>query len=143
VLIEKYGQSIGDILNGANYNWPRYVSNWWKDIVSLDEGGGESWFNAEVSRKVNDGENTFFWKTNWRRGMSFKEKYPRLFALSTQKEAKVAEMWREGEIDVEWLLIWRRRLFVWEEELLNELMLDLRGFVRSQGEDVWHWNLED
>jgi len=26
---------------------------------------------------------------------------------------------------------------------LNNLRLDLDGFVKSQGEDLWWWNLED
>lgn len=111
--------------------------------MSLDGGGGESWFNAEVSRKVNNGEGTSFWNTKWRGDMILREKYPRLFGLSNQKEAKVADMWREGEIEVDWLFNWRRKLFVWEEGLRNELRLDLQGFVKSQGEDEWYWKLED
>ena len=59
-MIDKYGQSIEIPLSGVNVVWPRYVSKWWKDIMSIDDGGGGSWFNAEVSRKVNNGESTSF-----------------------------------------------------------------------------------
>lgn len=45
VLKEKYGVAIEDLLDAEVDTWPRYVSKWWKDIVTLDKGGG-SWFNT-------------------------------------------------------------------------------------------------
>lgn len=33
-------------------------------------------------------------------------------------------------------------MFVWEEEVLRRLLMDLQRFESSQGEDVWKWNLE-
>jgi len=32
-------------------------------------------------------------------------------------------------------------LFAWEENLLTNLMGDLEGFVRSNEDDKWRWNL--
>jgi len=75
--------------------------------------------------------------------MNFREKFPRLYALSNLKDAKVADMWRVDGVDLDWRFTWRRRLFVWEEGLLNDLILDLNGFEISQGEDEWRWNLEN
>jgi len=40
VLREKYGPSIGSILDGRNVVWPRNASRWWRDVLSLEEGGG-------------------------------------------------------------------------------------------------------
>jgi hypothetical protein len=123
--------------------WPRYVSKWWKDIMTLDKGGGGSWFNTEVCRRLKSGLTTSFWNTRWRGGTTLSAKYLRLFTISNQKEAKVAEMGRDRGNESGWNFIWRRRLFVWEEELLNRLLIDLQGFELSQGEDEWRWRLED
>jgi len=108
-----------------------------KDIVTLDDGGGQTWFNEEVTRNMRNGSNTSFWNTKWRGDMMFREKYPRLFAISNQKELKVAEMWLVRDSSANWNFKWRRRLFVWEEELLNNLLNDLQGFEWSQDEDEW------
>jgi len=64
-------------------------------------------------------------------------KYPRLFSLSIQKEASVGELCEGGR----WGFQWRHRFFVWEENLLNNLLDDLEGFVRSHEEDTWRWRL--
>ena len=142
VLIEKYGNDIENLLDREVDNWPRYVSKWCKDIVKMVRGGEGSWFNAEVTRRVKNGINTFFWSTKWRGGMSLKAKYPRLFSISNQKDAMVAEVRVEGGTESGWNLTWRRGLFVWEEEVLNSMLLDLQGFECSQGEDEWRWTLE-
>lgn len=122
VLREKYGASIGDLLTRSNA-WPTYAyaSIWCKDIVTIDGKGGENWFNEEVFRRVRDGLTTYFWKTRWVGGVTLSIKYPRLFAISNQKDASVADTRSDGRHNRDWNFIWRRPLFVWEEGLLNEL----------------------
>lgn len=44
---------------------------------------------------------------------------------------------------VEWTFDWRWRLFVWEEQLLNDLREDLVGVRLGVEEDGWRWRLED
>jgi len=51
-------------------------------------------------------------------------------------------MINEMRLGGSWSLNWRRRLFVWEENLLTNLLEDLKGFVWTQGEDRWWWSLE-
>jgi hypothetical protein len=143
MLKEKYGARICGLLEVEEGNWPRYISKWWKDIMTLEDREGPSWFNEEVVRKVKNGLSTSFWNTKWRGEVPLCRKYPRLFAISNQKEAKVAEVWREGGSGPDWNFTWRRRLFVWEENLLNNLLLDLQDFGLAQGEDVWSWKLEE
>ena len=46
---------------------------------------------------------------------------------------------KEGE----WSFNWRRHLFVWENNLLLELLADLEGFVCTNEEDRWRWILEE
>jgi hypothetical protein len=88
---------IGEVMSGGNDNWPHYASRWWKYIVTIEKGHGTNWFNAEVARKVYDDENTSFWRTKWRGYVSFCDKYPRLYAISNQKEAIIAAMRVEGD----------------------------------------------
>jgi hypothetical protein len=40
---------------------------------------------------------------------------------------------------VSWVLRWRRRLFVWEEELLAEMLESLPRLVLSDADDGWWW----
>lgn len=51
VLVEKYGQKATDLLVRFD-TWPRYASRWWKDLVNLEGGVGQNWFNTEMMRKV-------------------------------------------------------------------------------------------
>jgi hypothetical protein len=55
-----------------------------------------------------------------------------------QKEASVASLWSPNG----WNLIWRRRLFVWESGLVDELLLALRPIVLDSVEDGWGWRSE-
>ena len=48
-----------------------------------------------------------------------------------------------GGNGVEWIFSSRRRLFVWEEQLLVDLREDLRGFRFIDEEDGWRWRLEE
>lgn len=111
-------------------------------MVKLDDFGSIGWFNGEVCRKVGNGLKTSFWKVKWRDGGSFAQKYPRLFSISNQKEALVGEIGVVVEAGWNWNFIWRRPLFVWDEELLISLMENLEGVRWSYEEDEWRWSLE-
>lgn len=143
VLVEKYGNIISEESTLGGSTWPQNTSRWWKDIMMIDDGEGTNWFNSELSRKVHDGLDTYFWKTKWRGEMTFSCKYPRLFDISNKKEAMVGEMGVVSGSSFDWNFIWRRKLFVCEEDLLRNLLLDFHGFVRTQGVDDWKWKLED
>ena len=92
---------------------------------------------------MGSGEITSFWEVAWRVEQPFRIKCPRLFSLSNQKEATVGEIGGGEAPERELMLTWRRPLFVWENELLVELMEDLHGFRGGQEEDVWWWKLEE
>jgi len=81
------------------------------------EGG---WFVERVSKKVGDDYSTFFWYDRWIGDVPFCIRFRRLFNLVSNKLSTVADMVAlGGEVDGEaWG--WRRRLRVWEEEMLEE-----------------------
>lgn len=123
--------------------WPRYASSWWKDFIRLGDYGCTNWFNSEVLRKVGNGLNSSFWNDSWRGDKCFRLKYPRLYSIVNDKEALVGEVCEVVEEGMVWRFNWRRNLFMWEEELLLSLKEDLEGFVLTQEEDKWWWNLDD
>jgi len=44
----------------------------------------------------------------WRGDIAFRHKYPRLFAMSNQKDVKVVDMLVGTESGKEWHFLWRR-----------------------------------
>jgi len=77
---------------------------------------------------------------NWAGCGVLKNVYPRLFSLSSLKDAKVSKLgvWSNGVW--EWKVAWRRRLFDWEKSLEN---LFVQAFQERcpilEEEDRWVW----
>jgi hypothetical protein len=71
------------------------------------------------------------------------ERFPRLFSISTQKDGVLVEFWRERERWRRGEWGWRRRLFVWEEALFNELWDSVPVLTLSEEEDDWKWVFGD
>jgi len=70
-LAARYGVEEGQLCEGG-----RAPSSWWRDIAALRS---EDWFHGNVNRFVGDGKNTLFWKDLWLGGMSFRDRFTRLF----------------------------------------------------------------
>jgi hypothetical protein len=70
--------------------------------------------------------------------LSLKDRFPRLFSISTQKEATVADLYCRNNID-HWSLNWRRRFFVWEEELFGQFRELINPVTLSEAGDRWGW----
>jgi hypothetical protein len=67
-------------------------------------------------------------------------RFPRLFGISVQKDFFVCDVggWEFGEW--RWNLVWRRNFFVWEEQLLQDLLNLLAVARMSNMDDRWIWN---
>ncbi|GKV49842.1 hypothetical protein SLEP1_g56569 [Rubroshorea leprosula] len=85
-------------------------------------------------KSVGEGSDTLFWHNIWVGEIPFKEKYNRLFRISLDQEAVIVDMgsWNQGKWEWEWR--WRRNLFVWENELLQELINELQGISLKKGQ---------
>lgn len=57
------------------------------------------WFWENIERKIGDGKGTFFWEDVWLGREPLKVRFPRLYHLSSNQEAKISDMrhWKEGE----------------------------------------------
>jgi hypothetical protein len=145
VLVEKYGDHVSGLVPCVELRWPRYTSLWWRNLMNLEDeqGVGANWFSSRVRRKIGNGINTSFWKDMWLGEAPLYLMFPRLFSLSTQKEAKVGDMVGvHGGVAV-WNMIWRRHPFLWEVNLIDNLMALLEGVILGTEEDRWEWLPEE
>jgi hypothetical protein len=138
VLEAKYGDSLTHAHLHQEHCEIWTTSIWWTDVCNL-EGDGR-WFAEAAVKKLGDGNTTLLWTDNWLGNSSLKDRFPRLFSISTLKEAKVAEAGSWVNDCWQWSLEWRRNLFVWEEDLLRELMTSLQGVSLSTLADKWVWS---
>jgi len=85
---------------------------------------------------------TSFWKDKWRSNIPFCDIFPRLFAISRQKEGC------EGRL----VLIWKVRedgvfcgveISVWETKLLQNLLGMLEGMVLEEGSGDGGWRMKE
>ncbi|KAK2418827.1 hypothetical protein QL285_040988 [Trifolium repens] len=142
VIEARYGTLIRFKSDWSCIHFPAYSSNWWKDLVGLGNSvTPSSWISDALVKKVGNGESTLFWEENWIGDMILREKFSRLFSLSEQKEMRISELFTA--LFDRSSLIWRRRLFLWEEELVDQLVLMLREVRLTMESDKWVWNLED
>ncbi|GKV05161.1 hypothetical protein SLEP1_g17203 [Rubroshorea leprosula] len=140
ILEVKYGMDRRKVWDGSK--WKGSCSTWWRNLWELDSAKGvkEGWFKEGVVKKIGEGKDMLFWHEKWVGDRSLKEKFNRLFNLSSEKDTCIADMgqWNNGEWT--WTWRWRRNLFVWETNLLQELCSMLEGIKLTQGkEDNWMW----
>ncbi|PNX79781.1 ribonuclease H, partial [Trifolium pratense] len=141
VIREKYGNAVIGKVDLGEECKPWFSSSWWRDICSIGTNLDHNWFSEHVVRKMGNGEQTSFWEDIWVGEVSLRDHFPRLFSISMQKEASVASL-RNLNDAVVWNFIWRRRLFVWEVTLLDELLLILNPITLSSVTDCWGWRPE-
>jgi hypothetical protein len=139
VLIDKYGDHVSGLAPGEGVRWPRFTSLWWRNLMNLEEGVGGNWFTNRVRRKIGNGMKTSFWKDRWLGEMYLFNLFPRLYSLSSCKEAMVREVVVFHGGGWQWNLIWRRQMFWWEANLVDNLMALLEEVVFNGDEDRWTW----
>ncbi|GKV32128.1 hypothetical protein SLEP1_g40757 [Rubroshorea leprosula] len=90
--------------------------------------------------EVGKGNSVSFWKDSWSNAGVLANAFPRLYMLSIGKESSIQEMgsWK-GET-WSWNFEWRRSLFSWEVESLQDLKqwINMTEFLKDK-EDTWIW----
>jgi hypothetical protein len=66
---------------------PWYASLWWKDVFSIGSNLNNNSFSQNVVKKLGNDTHTSFWDDIWVGNLPLKDRFPRLFSISTQKEA--------------------------------------------------------
>jgi hypothetical protein len=119
---------------------PWFSSLWWKDLSLIGSNLDANWLAQNVKRRLGNGASTRFWLDTWVGSSSLKDRFPRLYSISNQKEASVADLW--GGVGVgSWNFNWRRPLFAWEEALMIDFLASIQ-VVLTDGVDKWSWARE-
>jgi len=88
VLESKYGGELD-----CHHLPVKYQSWWWRDLVKVcREGGGEGWFQKEIHWVLGRGDKVRFWDDVWIGDTNLRSLFPRLYALSANKNQKVEEV---------------------------------------------------
>jgi len=111
--------------------------------MTLEDGVGENWFSNRVMRRIVDRRYTSFWEDMWIGEEPLNKIYPRLFSLSSQKEVKVGDVGLLLGGTINWNLTWRRQPFLWEINLINNLLAILEGVNFGNEVDKWVWLSDD
>jgi hypothetical protein len=143
VLKSKYGEDVVARVELGENCKPWFASLWWRDIFSIGYNLDTHWFAANIVKKVGNGVNTSFWYDTWVGESPLKDWFPRLYSISTQKEVSVADMWYPTDGVAKWRLLWRRRFFVCEETVLEEMLEVINRVTLSNLPDKWGWKPEN
>ncbi|GAU23391.1 hypothetical protein TSUD_334390 [Trifolium subterraneum] len=141
VLVAKYGDHILLDVNWSNGTSPSFASLWWKDIRDLEVCvESQNWLSEVFIRRLGNGALTRFWIDNWIGDHPLCVVFPRLFSLSSQQSDSVQQVVvSDGGENRRWNLLWRRALFQWEEERVDQLLLFIGNVNLSLDEDKWCW----
>ena len=95
----------------------------------------ECWFSDNISRFLGNEKHTLFRSDVCLWGISFRVRFSRLYDLSMFKELSVFDMCQLGWGEEGEAWSWRRRLFVWEEEMLGDMLLLLHNVILQVDKD--------
>jgi hypothetical protein len=143
VLREKYGDDCSGVAPVDGARWPRFSSIWWKDLSSIEGGLGGNWFSTRVVRRVSNGRSTSFWNERWIGNQPLASTFPRLFNLSSLKDAKIGDLCFSIDGSINWNFVWRRQPFLWEQNLIANLLALLEGFTLGMANDIWWWTPDE
>ena len=136
-----YGEEDGRLEVGG-----RSGSSWWREIAKIRDGlggVGGGWFQEGVSQLVGDRADTLFRHDTWLGVVPLCVRFRRLFDLAVDKSTTVAQIFFRGWEDGGAGWRWRRRLWVWEEEMLGECIILLRNVcLQINVKDTWKWHMD-
>jgi len=94
------GGSSRDVLESRYGDWrdmPRTMvdrksSYWWKDLCrAYNIGNYPNWFDDRVKWEIRNGSSIKFWQDRWVEDSSLKDRFPRLYSISTTQGRTVSE----------------------------------------------------
>ncbi|CAL5376573.1 unnamed protein product [Camellia sinensis] len=122
----------------------RTFSKIWANIIYTVESRAElmQFFKSNVVVKIGDGRRIRFWFDCWVGGVCLRDEFPRLYSLSVDKQGSVFMFHNNRDVYGNWVLNFRRPLFVWETEELSRLLQHLSSppLLRANVADCLTWN---
>ena len=117
-------------------------SIWWREIAGIHDGFGVvgAWFVDNLRRNVGNGATTLLSLDIWVGNVPLWDMFRRLFKLSDTKMSSVAQMFALGWGKGGEVWKWKRRLWAWEEEMVEECRALLLT-ISFQGDtlNAWSW----
>ncbi|OMP09544.1 hypothetical protein COLO4_05373 [Corchorus olitorius] len=90
------------------------------DIASLSYG---------MSTIVGNGKNIKFWLDHWIGDGPLNLRFPRIFSLAVDKDARIADLRTLDNAEWRWSIRLKRNLFSWETEQWNDLQVPVLGYA--------------
>ncbi|XP_015969969.1 uncharacterized protein LOC107493386 [Arachis duranensis] len=117
----------------------------WKDICQLQikEQEVREKMIRGLSLEVGNGRQVHFWEDSWLPTGMLKDTFPRLFSVSNQNGTVIGDCGFWHGLEWIWNFQWRRKLFQWELELVNQLHEVLRSVkLTTEREDQLVWKFD-
>ncbi|GKD46421.1 RNA-directed DNA polymerase, eukaryota [Tanacetum coccineum] len=117
------------------FKWAGNVSPWvsiLRKVHSLNARGID--LVSHCKKRVGDGLNTSFWHDNWIDDLPLKQKFPRVYALESNKLCTVADKRLAIDLDLSF------RHNIWggvESQQYSQLHALIRSFIFSNSKDRW------
>ena len=77
-----------------------------------------NWFDCRLQWRVGDWKCVKFWEDMWVDGFALKEKFPRLYSISQNRDSLVGDLveWEDNRPSrcTTWNLSWRKEMFEWK-----------------------------
>ncbi|GKA88475.1 RNA-directed DNA polymerase, eukaryota, reverse transcriptase zinc-binding domain protein [Tanacetum coccineum] len=91
-----------------------------------------------MKKKVGDGQDTFFWEEVWMGDMTFKSRFPRVYALESDKKITVADKMNHNVLGFSLRRAPRDGV---EMEQFRDMIAILKGVELPAMNDRWIWSL--
>ncbi|GJR52786.1 RNA-directed DNA polymerase, eukaryota [Tanacetum coccineum] len=116
-----------------------YSSTWFNIVTefSMLKNQGMNLLSF-MKKKVGDGHDTFFWEEVWMGDMTFKSRFPRVYALESDKKITVAAKMNHNGLGFS---LRRAPRDVVEMEQLRDMIAFLEGVKLPAMHDRWIWAL--
>ena len=137
-------QSVHDIsgIKASMETFNKVRGGTWSALLSNDSDTSKvrSIIEEGMIISVGNGNSVRFWQDRWCESGILKSLFPRLFALSLQKNLTISQMGMWVGNAWVWNFSWRRRLHEWEIEDMHTLkqIIDQKGLNRER-EDGLFW----
>jgi hypothetical protein len=73
----------------------------------------------------------------------FASRFPRLYNLSSRKDATIGDLCNSIDGVITWNFGWRREPFLWKQNLIDNVLALLNGFTLGTVNDKWWWTPDD
>ncbi|KAF1889637.1 hypothetical protein Lal_00024964 [Lupinus albus] len=127
VLFSKYGRSLNNS-TGLGFSSPLAKQSSWVRDLDFSQPI-ESRFWGGMVRIVGDESNTSFWHDNWIGSSNLFSRYRRLYNLSHSPFVNVSSLRNWVEDKWVWHFSWRCQFFMWELDLFNSFLAELKQVV--------------